>query len=129
MELPLHTDANYAIPVSVTDLAGNQAEVTAYTECLTVDTKPPEGLELTYPGGTSVNYLPSGWVFSGEPFTLQAAAGMRRPESGKSASSLLERTGRKRSERIRLLLSRGKEQSFPCLWRARILRGLCGRDL
>ena len=75
VELPLHTDANYTIPVSVTDLAGNQAEVTAYTECLTVDTKPPEGLELTYPGGTPVNYLPSGWIFSGEPFTLQAAAG------------------------------------------------------
>lgn len=97
-ELPLSEDANYEIPLGCTDLAGNQAiwqiqtdakdgenhadvEIEArtakeiHTEYITVDTKAPEELTLTCPAGNPVNYLPSGWMFSGEPVTVSADAG------------------------------------------------------
>ena len=38
-----------------------------------VDRTPPEAVSLEYSGGTLVNYLPSGWIFSGEKLAVKAS--------------------------------------------------------
>lgn len=78
IEFPLETDAVYRIPIAFTDLAGNPAVWEAgqkensavYMEFPVVDTKAPEEAAFSCDPGETVNYLPSGWLFSGEKMTL-----------------------------------------------------------
>lgn len=78
IELPLAGDAVYRIPIAFTDLAGNPAvwegEQTEnrviHMEFPVVDTKAPEEAALSCDPGEIVNYLPYGWLFSGEKMTL-----------------------------------------------------------
>lgn len=78
-ELPLDTEACYSIPIGVSDLAGNQAVwpeepgAVVHRENPVVDRTPPEAVSLEYSGGTLVNYLPSGWIFSGEKLAVKAS--------------------------------------------------------
>lgn len=76
-ELPLDTEANYSIPIGLTDLAGNAAvwedgrEETIGMEYPVTDCTPPGGITLEYPGGEAFNYASSGWIFACEPFPLK----------------------------------------------------------
>ena len=79
LRLPLTTEANYTIPIGVTDLAGN----TASTEIqkVTVDTtKPdPENINFSYSVDNkykekSVNYKKNGYAFAKSNLTVTASA-------------------------------------------------------
>lgn len=72
VELPLSVDANYSIPVSFTDLAGNQLETAgASVEYLTVDREAPENFQLVQREGISAPYRPAGWIFARDNLDLQ----------------------------------------------------------
>ena len=78
VELPLTQDAVYEIALGFSDLAGNRAVLegtkmesgAVHQEVPVVDTKAPEEEAFTCGSGKMVNYLPSGWLFSGEKMTL-----------------------------------------------------------
>lgn len=73
VDIPLSTDANYTIPVSYTDLAGNKAELNV-TEMPTKDTTLPTDLELSYSVNDPVNYKAFGYLFAKHKMTVNASA-------------------------------------------------------
>lgn len=73
VDIPLSTDANYAIPISYTDLAGNKAELHT-TELPTKDTTLPTDLELEYSVSDPVNYKNFGYLFARQKMTVTASA-------------------------------------------------------
>lgn len=73
VDIPLSTDANYTIPISYTDLAGNRAELNI-TELPTKDTTLPTDLELKYSANDPVNYKKFGYLFARHKMTITASA-------------------------------------------------------
>lgn len=73
VDIPLSTDANYTIPISYTDLAGNRAELNV-TELPTKDTTLPTDLELKYSINDPVNYKYFGYLFAQYKMTVTASA-------------------------------------------------------
>ena len=84
LELPLTTEANYGIPLNITDLAGNQAvwaegeeeqgAIGEYRLLLTIDKTAPEEPKLTGDPASYLPYGPYGWLFSAQPIGLRAEA-------------------------------------------------------
>lgn len=72
IDIPLHTEANYTIPLSYLDLAGNKAELDC-TERVTVDKTQPQ-FELNYSIKDPVNYKSHGYLFSRTKMTVTATA-------------------------------------------------------
>ena len=71
--IPLTTEANYTIPISYVDLAGNAAEFSTVDQ-VTVDTTAPTDLEFDYSINDPVNYGLFGWLFAQTKMTVRATA-------------------------------------------------------
>lgn len=71
--IPLTTEANYQIPISYVDLAGNAAEFSTVDQ-VTVDTTAPTDLEFDYSINDPVNYGLFGWLFAQTKMTVRATA-------------------------------------------------------
>ena len=84
LELPLTTEANYGIPMNITDLAGNQAvwaegeeyrgAIGDYRVKVTIDKTAPDELKLTGEPASYLPYEPCGWLFSAQTVSLCAKA-------------------------------------------------------
>lgn len=71
--IPLTTEANYRIPISYVDLAGNAAVLNTVDQ-VTVDTTTPADLEFDYSINDPVNYGLFGWLFAQTKMTVRATA-------------------------------------------------------
>lgn len=72
-EIPLTIEANYTIPISYVDLAGNAAVLNTVDQ-VTVDTTTPADLEFDYSINDPVNYGLFGWLFAQTKMTVRATA-------------------------------------------------------
>ena len=76
--LPLTTEANYTIPISVTDLAGNVTTID--TQKVTVDTSSPADIKFSYSVKNKgdykkeINYKKDGYAFADNELSVKASA-------------------------------------------------------
>lgn len=94
VDIPLSTDANYRIPISFTDLAGNAADLNV-TELPTKDTTLPADLEFSYSVNDPVNYKGFGYLFARHKMSVTASAKDETAGIRKIRFTITDENGRK----------------------------------
>jgi len=105
VDIPLSTDANYRIPISFTDLAGNAASLNV-TELPTKDTTQPADLEFSYSVNDPVNYKGFGYLFARNKMSVTASVKDETAGIHKIRFTITDENGKKTI----------KEKTFSAAW-------------